>query len=129
MPFSQLETVTLGFAICALVIYILYMDKPQRIDYRLKLDLTGRKYDFAHTEKTYNSFWDILQNETSVEAFVKALQGEDNSSPQSKEGNQHAAKTNMPPNNGAVQEHVLKRIPNDNVPVSSSRLAHPGVYC
>ena len=34
----------------------------------------------------------------------------------------------MLPNNGAVQKHVLKRISNDNVPVSRSLLAHPGVY-
>lgn len=102
IPFSQLEAVTLGFAICAQIIYILYMDKSQRVDYGLKLDMTSRKYDFARTEKTYDSFWGILQNEASVEVFVKALQGEDNSSAQSKEGNQHAAKTNMPQNNGAV---------------------------
>lgn len=63
-PFSQLEAVTLGFAICDSVDYLLFMYKQQRVERGLALDTPGTKYDINFAHKTYDRFWDVLKNDT-----------------------------------------------------------------
>ncbi|KAK3939989.1 hypothetical protein QBC46DRAFT_386386, partial [Diplogelasinospora grovesii] len=105
LAFSQLETMTLGFAVCGAIIYLVYFYKPQKVETRTPLTRRsepgrGPPPRPLRFEKTYDGFWDVLINERSSYA--------DTADP--KAGEQVA------------------RIPNDNIPVSDSRVAHPGVF-
>jgi hypothetical protein len=102
--FSQLETVTLSFAICGVLIYCAYFYKPQNIDraMRFKSDAheTALKISLQRSEQPYDSFWAIMLNKQA------ALNATDSSKPKK-----------------------APRIPNDNVPVyRGNNDVHPAVY-
>ncbi|TQW02731.1 hypothetical protein IF2G_09613 [Cordyceps javanica] len=60
MPFSQLEMVTLSFAICGIMIYIINIHKPQGIDRATNISLRDHRYRAA--KQTHDSLWAILSN-------------------------------------------------------------------
>jgi hypothetical protein len=122
LAFSQLETITLGFAVCGAVIYLIYLYKPQRVETRTPLlwrsepvqaespqqtppSESARKIPLRplYFEKTYDSFWAVLINEPSYD--------------NTKTGEQVLE-----------QPLLVKRIPNDNIPTSDNNVAHPGVF-
>lgn len=96
LAFSQLETITLGFAVCGIVIYLLYLYKPQKVGTGISLKRLDVSLRF---KKTYDSFWDILVNEST-----------------------HASADNKSPSSV-----VPYRIPNDNIMMTESRVAHSSV--
>jgi hypothetical protein len=124
LAFSQLETITLGFAVCGVFIYLIYLYKPQKVETRTTL--TGRSEPVQeessqqkpprsestrqvplgplYFEKTYDSFWDVLMNEPSYADREQPKMGEQ------------------------VPGQTLQRIPNDNIPISDNSVAHPGVF-
>jgi len=125
LAFSQLETITLGFAVCGAVIYLIYLYKPQKVETPTRIiwrsepvqgDSPQQKYTQSesarevplrplHFEKTYDSFWDVLINEQrSYANMARAKTGEQ------------------------VLEKPPERIPNDNIPISDNGVAHPGVF-
>jgi hypothetical protein len=113
LAFSQLETITLGFAVCGVVIYLIYLYKPQKVGARTPLKWQSEPVQGEspqvplrplHFEKTYDSFWDVLMNERSYANIAQAKTGEQ------------------------VLEQTIKRIPNDNIPISDNSVAYPGVF-
>ncbi|PTB43658.1 hypothetical protein M441DRAFT_67391 [Trichoderma asperellum CBS 433.97] len=80
VDFSQLETVTLSFAICGVLIYWTYFHKPQNIERPIELktdtplsnDVSQNKdndaqkaipwFSSLQSEKTFDSFWAIMLN-------------------------------------------------------------------
>ncbi|KAK7983496.1 preprotein translocase subunit YidC [Apiospora arundinis] len=59
MAFSQLETLTVGFAVCGFLTYLFYFYKPQGVKTNLE---TKKKFSLVRNEKTFDSFWDVLIN-------------------------------------------------------------------
>lgn len=123
LAFSQLETVTLGFAVCGAVIYLVYLYKPQNVTTRTPLPPRNEPVQGGTTqqemlqteptcplrfEKTYDSFWDVLMNERSSK-------------------NKTFAKTDEECPEQSL-EQTPERIPNDNIPISENHVAHPGVF-
>ncbi|KAL7921859.1 hypothetical protein ACQKWADRAFT_327421 [Trichoderma austrokoningii] len=116
--FSQLETVTLSFAICGVLIYCTYFYKPQNVGRAIELgnnaqvsedasqnktngaqDGTAR-FSSLQAEQTYDSFWAIMRNKQT------AVSSADNS-----------------------ESRGVSRIPNDNMPVyRGSNHVHPSIY-
>ncbi|KAM0667403.1 hypothetical protein ACQRIU_003268 [Beauveria bassiana] len=119
LEFSQLETVTLSFAICGVLIYYVNIYKPQNIDQAERFDMdasltsgvspvpsgaspkTAPQLDdteLLSAETTYDTFWAILLNKENT----ATVPGFDWSPP---------------------------RIPNDNMPlVKGDKVAHPALY-
>ncbi|EJP64571.1 uncharacterized protein BBA_06565 [Beauveria bassiana ARSEF 2860] len=102
-PFSQLEMVTLSFALCGVVIYITNIHKPQNIDRatELKENLTGVEGAILvpSTIQTQDSLWAILSNQRNHAAI------------------DIGSKVDAP------------RVPNDSIPFdSSNNVVHPVVY-
>lgn len=66
VPFSQLETVTLSFAICGVLIYCAYFHKPQNIaraiEFKDDTHETAAWFSTLQSEKTYDSLWAIMRN-------------------------------------------------------------------
>jgi len=61
LPFSQLEMLTLAFAVCGMGTYVAYWYKPQGVG--VPITVTGRENSKApNFNKTYDSFWDVLRN-------------------------------------------------------------------
>ncbi len=66
LPFTQLEVLTLGFAVCGIVTYSVYWFKPQNV--KVAIDVTPKR---GATEKPaffqpgQESFWRILKNHKS----------------------------------------------------------------
>lgn len=118
VQFSQLETVTLSFAICGVLIYWTYFHKPQNINRAIELKFdtplsndvsTNRAGDAQkatdwisslQSEKTFDSLWAIMLNKQ----------------PGSKETD-------------SLERQKAPRIPNDNIPMYKSNTdIHPAVY-
>ncbi|KAK6860490.1 hypothetical protein PG995_004126 [Apiospora arundinis] len=59
MAFSQLETLTVGFAVCGFFTYLLYWYKPQSVETYVTIN---RGFAPVRNEKTFDSFWDVLIN-------------------------------------------------------------------
>lgn len=123
LAFSQLETVTLGFAVCGVVINLVYLYKPQNVTTTTPLPQRNEPVRGGtpqqeppqsestfplRFEKTYDSFWDVLMNERSSR-------------------NKTSAKTDEESPEQSL-EQTPERIPNDNIPVSQNHVAHPGVF-
>ncbi|KAK8093513.1 hypothetical protein PG997_000198 [Apiospora hydei] len=105
IAFSQLETITVGFAVCGAIVYLLYFYKPQGVQAcfvsclpQASPGLSSSAQLLQYT-KTYDSFWDVLRN--------KRRSDEDDSS------------------NSTT---IVDRIPNDNIPISQNQWAHPGIF-
>jgi hypothetical protein len=61
LPFSQLETLTLGLAVCGAGTYIVYWYKPQGVGAPIVIRKRNPSYSPIFS-KTYDSFWKILAN-------------------------------------------------------------------
>ncbi|KAM0512311.1 hypothetical protein ACHAPE_009007 [Trichoderma viride] len=114
LQFSQLETVTLSFAICGVLIYCAYSYKPQNIEraFEFKDDTnkTTGWFSSPQLEKTYDSLWAIMQNKEtgSKEAASKECNSEEID---------------------GSKDQKAPRIPNDNIPINNSgNDVHPAVY-
>ncbi|KAK7999603.1 hypothetical protein PG990_012203 [Apiospora arundinis] len=100
MAFSQLETLTVGFAICGFFTYLLYWYKPQGVEVSFPIGMQhidndqGRRDYAIPSVKTFDSFWDVLINKKKM------------------------TQTSTP----------VTRIPNDNIPVSQNQWGHPGLF-
>lgn len=92
LAFSQLETITLGFAVCGAMIYLLYLYKPQQVETGIPVEryVDGRRDAPLEFRKTYDSLWDVLTNESA----------HDDTTQDSDDRN----------------SKVPERIPNDNIP-------------
>ncbi|TQW11586.1 WD40 repeat 2 [Cordyceps javanica] len=101
--FSQLEMVTLSFAVCGVLIYITNIHKPQNVgrDTQIKTEIAsskGSKDSFSITP-THDSLWAILRNKRNHDV--------DNNN----------------------SEQYAPRIPNDSIPFNeSNHIVHPVVY-
>ncbi|KAJ5635065.1 uncharacterized protein N7484_008378 [Penicillium longicatenatum] len=64
LAFSQLETLTLAFAICGVLTYICYWYKPQdvRKPIRVQLRLPGKELPPNFQQRTFDSLWELLTN-------------------------------------------------------------------
>ena len=73
LAFSQLEAITLGFAVCGATIYLIYLYKPQSVGtpFRVERGLTGGG-PIQH-EKTFESFWEVLTNKEADTADIKLV--------------------------------------------------------
>ncbi|KAK8040053.1 hypothetical protein PG993_008464 [Apiospora rasikravindrae] len=107
LAFSQLETITVGFAVCGAIVYLLYFYKPQGVQAcfvsnlpRVSPGLNTTGAPHVHYQKTYDSFWDVLRN--------KRRPDKDDSS--------------------NTVTMTVDRIPNDNIPISQNQWAHPGIF-
>ncbi|KAM0463373.1 hypothetical protein ACHAO4_000086 [Trichoderma viride] len=100
IDFSQLETVTLSFAICGVLIYCTYFYKPQNIErpieFKHDTHENATRFSTPQPEKTFDSFWAIMLNK------------------QTDNGQTDGMKT---------------RIPNDNIPIyKGDNGVHPAVF-
>ncbi|KAK8851126.1 hypothetical protein PGQ11_013605 [Apiospora arundinis] len=100
MAFSQLETLTVGFAVCGFFTYLLYWYKPQGVETCFPIGTKGInegferiRYDIPYV-KTFDSFWDILINKVKK----------------------------------SYSSTPAKRIPNDNIPIYQDQWGHPGIF-
>ncbi|KAH8691557.1 hypothetical protein BGW36DRAFT_304654 [Talaromyces proteolyticus] len=104
LDFSQLETVTLGFAVCGVVTYILYLPKPQNVQTPIFLapgdSRIGGSGRILRYEKTFDSFWGILLNEE-----------------RRRDDKQES-----------LDKRYVDRVPNDNIPMSNNQVAHSGIF-
>lgn len=107
LAFSQLETLTLGLAICGAVIYLLLCYKPQNLATHTPLGQSPP----LRFKQTYDSFWKVLVNEPSNSASRMRAVSEKPSNPHNE-----------------IPERIPDRIPNDNVPIFDGRITHPGVF-
>jgi hypothetical protein len=114
LAFSQLETITLGLAICGAVIYLVYLYKPQAVETSTPLTRWSESPQsefsqrdgpsYLRFEKTYDSFWDVLMNE-EIHTDMGHTQADEE-----------------------IPVNIPERIPNDNIPISRNTIAHPGVF-
>ncbi|KAJ5620297.1 hypothetical protein N7510_004281 [Penicillium lagena] len=77
LPFSQLETFTLGLAVCGVVTYVLYWYKPQGVGVPVQVK-KKRDSDTAKFEKTYDSAWKVLRNDESSNQVLTSRIPNDN---------------------------------------------------
>ncbi|KAH0553481.1 hypothetical protein GP486_006450 [Trichoglossum hirsutum] len=105
LAFSQLEAITLGFAVCGAVIYLTYLYKPQNVETHTKVRPKNSEVWSLQYEKSFDSFWNVLVNEDRRDA----------NEPRSV-------------NKVDIKVQRIPRIPNDNIPISRNRVAHPGVF-
>lgn len=73
LAFSQLEAITLGFAICGVTIYLIYLDKPQNVETPFKVEGGGVDGGPIQYEKTFEGFWELLTNKETDTADMKAV--------------------------------------------------------
>ncbi len=65
LAFSKLETITLGFAVCGVLTYLIYLNKPQNVGTPLTVTVREERLAGGHQpryKKTYESLWAILTN-------------------------------------------------------------------
>lgn len=110
LAFSQLETLTLGLAVCGSVIYLLYIYKPQSVGTSTPL---GERAEGGHLmfRRTYDSLWRILTNDSSNKVLKQRM----------------GSGTVIRFPNSMPSEYMPDRIPNDNIPIFESWNAHPGL--
>lgn len=128
VQFSQLETVTLSFAICGVLIYCTYFHKPQKIERAInfKIDTPGSNnvlqngpnntqetidwFSSLEPEKAYDSLWAIMRNKEINSKDVDLKEADSREVDKSK-----------------CQK--APRIPNDNIPINKGdNDVHPAVY-
>jgi hypothetical protein len=61
LPFSQLETITLGLAACGVSTYIIYWFKPQGVGVPIAIQREPYR-DPHHFQRTQDSFWALITN-------------------------------------------------------------------
>ncbi|EHK49266.1 hypothetical protein TRIATDRAFT_271260 [Trichoderma atroviride IMI 206040] len=104
LDFSQLETVTLSFAICGVLIYCTYFYKPQNIGRPIEFKHDTRenaaRFSTLQSDKTFDSFWAIMLNKKIDDKKTDS------------------SKYQRAP-----------RVPNDNIPINKGNNdVHPVVY-
>ncbi|KAK1245524.1 hypothetical protein MKX08_005153 [Trichoderma sp. CBMAI-0020] len=109
LDFSQLETVTLSFAICGVLIYCTYFYKPQNIErpieFKHNTHENAAPLSTLQSEKTFESFWAIMLNKQT----------------------ENKQTDNMKADSSKYQK--APRIPNDNIPINKGdNDVHPAVY-
>lgn len=63
LAFSQLETLTLAFAICGVLTYICYWYKPQDVRRPIKVQLRpGKELPPKFQQRTFERLWEVLTN-------------------------------------------------------------------
>jgi hypothetical protein len=62
LAFSQLEAITLGFAVCGALIYLVYLYKPQNAGTPFTVAVQRTEEHHLRDERTYDSFWALLTN-------------------------------------------------------------------
>lgn len=113
LAFSQLETLTLGLAICGAVIYLLYVYKPQDLATNTPL---GQRHPSLRFKRTYDSLWKVLVNEPS------------NSAPRKRASSGQIRPLSISNPDTEIPDGPPDRVPNDNVPAFDGRITHPGVF-
>ena len=73
LAFSQLEAITLGFAICGATIYLIYLYKPQNVGTPFKLEGGLADGGPIQYEKTFENFWELLTNKEPDTADIKPV--------------------------------------------------------
>lgn len=114
LQFSQLETVTLSFAICGVLIYCAYFYKPQNIqrafEFKDDASKTADGSSSLQSEKTYDSLWAIMLNKETGSKEASSNEFNSNETNDSK-------------------DRKAPRIPNDNIPIyQGNNDVHPVVY-
>ena len=66
--YSQLEAITLGFAVCGIIFYLIYLDKPQNVQVPFKVEMGVADGGPIRYKKTFESFWEILTNKETDSA-------------------------------------------------------------
>lgn len=89
LPFSQFETLTLGLAVCGIVVYITYWYKPQGVGMPIKVaKREGSK--MPHFDRTYDNFWDVLSNSRGKKGSEPVDRIKDDNIPLAKSDKWHA---------------------------------------
>ncbi len=73
LAFSQLEAITLGFAVCGVAVYFIYLGKPQNVETPFKVERGVADGGPIKYEKTFESFWELLTNKETDTADMKAV--------------------------------------------------------
>ena len=73
LAFSQLEAITLGFAVCGATIYSIYLYKPQSVGTPFKVEKVLTDGGPIQYEKTFESFWEVLTNKKADTADIKVV--------------------------------------------------------
>ena len=99
LAFSQLEAVTLGFAVCGTITYLIYLYKPQNVGTPFKVGRGLADGGPIQYEKTFDSFWEVLTN-TAIKKEADT----------------------------ADIKLVFDRVKNDNIPIVPNSSFHPAVF-
>jgi hypothetical protein len=73
LDFSQLETITLGFAVCGALVYLIYLYKPQNVETPIMVKMRVTDGLPIQYERTYDSFWEILTNKRTDTANINVV--------------------------------------------------------
>ena len=73
LAFSQLEAITLGFAVCGATIYLLYLYKPQSVGTPFKVERGLTDGGPIQYEKTFEGFWEVLTNKEADTTDIKLV--------------------------------------------------------
>ena len=73
LAFSQLEAITLSFAVCGVMTYLIYLNKSQNVGTPFKVGRGAAHGRSIQYEKTFESFWEILLNRETNTADVKSV--------------------------------------------------------
>lgn len=92
LAFSQLEALTLAFAVCGFGTYVVYWYKPQNVGVAVKVGCDLTVPEVPNFQKTQDSFWAVLTNEKDD-----------------------------------IENNVVDRITNDNIPISASQTVHMAI--
>ncbi|UKZ58785.1 uncharacterized protein TrAtP1_000108 [Trichoderma atroviride] len=119
IDFSQLETVTLSFAICGVLIYCTYFYKPQNIgrpiEFKHDTPENAARFSTLQSEKTFDSFWALMLNRQTDN---KQTSNKQTSNKQTDDMKANSSKYQKTP-----------RVPNDNIPINKGNNdVHPAVY-
>ena len=76
LAFSQLETITLSFAVCGAMIYMIYLYKPQSVGTPFKVERGSTDGGPIQYEKTFESFWEVLTNKEADTADMKRIKND-----------------------------------------------------
>ena len=68
LAYSQLEAITLGFAVCGVTVYLIYLDKPQNVEVPFKVERGVADGVPIQYKKSFEGFWEILTNKETDSA-------------------------------------------------------------
>ena len=134
LNFSQLEAVTLGFAICGFTVYLIYLYKPQNVETPFIVEQNMETLSVVEQNAETPS---VVENGVGTPTVVKqdvetpsAMKiGVTETSPIRYERTFESfweILTNKKIDTGNIE--VVDRIPNDNIPIVRNSSVHPGVF-